>query len=197
MAANLNMNCYVDESGQDPRSRRFIPAAVVVSREDQNQIREQLVDIERRAKTYGLKWRKTKTGRGLRYLRLVMEQGIAKRHIYLGYFKKPTPYFLPVVDTIESAIKQTVKNAYYKSGVYVDGIDSKKALELTNGLRSHGIRTRRVRPARDESEPLIRLADMWAGCARQGALGNNDCQELIHEAEKSGFLIVVTPKRPL
>ena len=197
MAAKLKINCYVDESGQDPVSRYFIPAVAIVLREDQGQIREQLLAIERKTNTHGLKWRKTKTERGLHYLRLVMEQGIAKGQTYIGYFNKPTLYFLPVVDTIERAIKQTVQNQYYQSGVYVDGIDNKTALKLTNGLRSHGIRTRRVRPARDESESLIRLADMWAGCARQGALGHNDCQKLIDEAKGSGFLIVVAPKRPL
>lgn len=75
-------------------------------------------------------------------------------------------------------------------------IDAKKATELTNALRSHDIQLRHVRTVRDESEPLIRLADMWAGCARVAALGNKQAEELILTAYEQKHLIVVTSKRP-
>ena len=80
--------------------------------------------------------------------------------------------------------------------IYVDGIDKKKALELTNALRTHGVSLRRVRSARDESEPLIRLADMWAGCARGAVLGNLGAQRMIRKAEKKNHVVTIT-KRPL
>ena len=39
-----------------------------------------------------------------------------------------------------------------------------------------------VRGRRDESEPVIRLADMWAGCIRAAALGSCDEEKLLHRA---------------
>lgn len=188
--------CYVDESGQDPSSRQFVAVAIVVPRELKDDFQRQLLDIEQTAKTYGLKWHKTRA-RGFQYLAAVLHNKIAHGQTFIGYFKKPTPYFFPIVDTIESAIKQTVQDIpSYRATVYIDGIDAKKATELTNALRSHDIRLRHVRTARDESEPLIRLADMWAGCARAAALGNKQAEELILTAYEQKHLIVVTSKRP-
>jgi len=97
----------------------------------------------------------------------------------------------------EEAIRHAARKSAYKATVYVDGIDRKKSLELTNALRSHGIQLRRVRSARDESEPTIRLADMWAGCARSALLGNKQTRELIAIAERGRHLLITTFKKPL
>lgn len=113
--------CYVDESGQDPSSRQFVAVAIVVPRELKDDFQRQLLDIEQTAKTYGLKWHKTRA-RGFRYLAAVLRKKIAHGQTFIGYFKKPTPYFFPIVDTIESAIKQTVQDIpSYRATVYIDG----------------------------------------------------------------------------
>jgi hypothetical protein len=70
----------------------------------------------------------------------------------------------------------------------VDGIDRKKAQELTNALRSMGISLEFVRSRRDESEPLIRLADLWAGCIRAARSGRRPEQELVDAALRAGYL---------
>jgi len=59
--------CYVDETGQDPKSEVFIVVAVISSN-DQAYIRKQLTDIEDIAKTHKLKWHKTRHDRRMRYL---------------------------------------------------------------------------------------------------------------------------------
>lgn len=189
--------CYVDESGQDPAARDFIAVAIVIPNTVRDNYRQQLLNIEQEAKTYGLKWHKTRA-RGFQYLDSILRKRIAHGQTFIGYFKKPTPYFFPIVDTIENAIRKSIADTLrYQATVYLDGIDAKKAAELTNALRSHNIRLRLVRSARDESEPLIRLADMWAGCARAAALGNKQAEDMIVAAYEQKHLIVVTPKRPL
>ena len=57
---------------------------------------------------------------------------------------------------------------------FVDGIDRQKASELTNALRVRGVSLEKVRSRRDESEPIIRLADMWAGCIRAAREGSEE-----------------------
>ncbi len=189
--------CYFDESGQDISSREFIAVAVILTGDVRSTRHNQLLEIEKEAATHGLKWHKTKLDRSLKYLGLVLDQNSTAGQTYIGYFKKPTPYFFPIVDTIEAAIKQFTQNGTdYQATIYVDGIDKKKALELTNVLRSHAIRLRRVRSARDESEPCIRLADMWAGCARSALLGNREAQKMMRKAEKKNSIVMIT-KRPL
>jgi hypothetical protein len=178
--------CYVDESGQDDRSRHFI-VVVVVIRGEQNFIREELAGIELLSKTYGLKWHKTKHDRRMHYLALVCKDRIASGTIYYGIYKKPLPYFFPMSDTVEKAIKKVATDDY-AAVLYVDGIDKTIARKLTNILRTRGIRLGLVKSRRDESEAIIRLADMWAGCIRGALLGGMESKNMLDSAQAKGHI---------
>jgi phage gp36-like protein len=180
---------YVDESGQDPKSEIFVVVAVV-SDKDQDMLRKQLLEIERFAGTGKRKWHKSRPDRRFKYLQSVLEKKVGKGEVYFGRYKKPLPYFLPVLETIECSITAKVQKDY-RATVYIDGIDKKKAVELTNALRLRGIRLGLVRSRRDESEPLIRLADMWAGCIRGASLGKKKEKDFLLKAKKKQCLIDV------
>ncbi len=178
--------CYVDETGQDVGSEFFIVVAIINDK-DQNSLREDLLKIESQAKIGQRKWHKTQSERNAQYLQLVLEKEIGKGEVYFGRYKKPIPYFLPMLETLEKAIQDKVKGNY-KAVVYVDGIDRKKAAELTSALRVRKIKLELVRSARDESEPLIRMADRWAGCIRAAFLGRKEEQEIFNKAKKKNYL---------
>lgn len=182
--------CYVDESGQDAASEVFVVAAVITEG-DQQAIREQLDRIERNAGTNRKKWHKVRHENRMRYLTLVLEQKIAAGNVYIAHYKKPIPFFFPIIALLEKAIKQAAKETH-RASVYVDGIDDQKAKELTNALRASKISLRLVKSRRDESEPLIRLADMWAGCIRNSFLGKKDTKALFKKAQESGYLQDIT-----
>ena len=93
---------------------------------------------------------------------------------------------------IEEAIKKTVKGKPYSATVYIDGIDKQKAKEVTNVLRGNGVTLRMVKSRRDESEPLIRLADMWAGCLRNADIKGGESKTLVARAIKEGYLTETT-----
>jgi len=76
----------------------------------------------------------------------------------------------------------------YQARIYIDGVDKQKAQELTNALRARSISLRIIKGRRDESEPLIRLADMWAGCLRSALLKRKDAQEMITRAKSECYL---------
>jgi len=101
--------------------------------------------------------------------------------VFFGTYPKPLPYFFPFVDVLERAIKMKALPSY-TARVFVDGIDRQKSGELTNALRLRGITLAMVKSRRDESEPLIRLADMWAGCIRAALLGSREERELLDRA---------------
>lgn len=187
--------CYVDESGQDPRSEVFVVVAIVSDR-DQNVLRNQLLDIEYLAKTGKRKWHKSRPERRFKYLQLILEKGVGKGEVYFGSYKKPLPYFLPVIETIKKAITLKTQRQY-RATIYMDGIDKKKAAELTGALRLGGIRLGLIRSRRDESEPLIRLADMWAGCIRGASLNKTREKELLNRAKREHYLIDVQKEKPL
>lgn len=172
--------CYVDETGQDDASSVFVVVAIVSS-ENQDELRRALMDIERVAGTGHRKWHKSRATRRLRYLELVLERNIAQNNIFFGSYPKPLPYFFPFVDVLERAIK-TKALPSYTARIFVDGIDRQKSGELTNALRLRGVTLTMVKSRRDESEPLIRLADMWAGCIRAALLGAREEHELLDRA---------------
>jgi len=185
-----SLHCYVDETGQDIVSADFFVVAVV-SVDDQNALRDALIGIEHHSRTGARKWHKSKHDRRLAYLDAVLERRLPSKGVFVGHFPKPVPYFLPVLETVEHAIKATV-SSHQRAIVTVDGMDRKKAAELTNALRIRGIRLGFVRGKRDEGEPLLRLADMWAGCARAAFLGDDDARILFSRGIESGYLRDVT-----
>ncbi len=178
--------CYIDETGQDAGSEFFIVVAVVSDRE-QNLLRSQLLEVESQAKIGQRKWHKSRPERNVQYLKLVIKKEIGKGEVYFGHYKKPIPYFLPMLETLEKAILDKAKGNY-KAIVYVDGIDKKKAAELTNALRVRNIKLEFVRSSRDESDPLIRLADRWAGCARAASLDEKEEKEIFKKAERRSYI---------
>ena len=106
---------------------------------------------------------------------------------FFGIYPKPIPYFFPMLDVLEYGIRRRATTSY-TARVFVDGIDSKKAAELTNALRARGITLEMVRSRRDESEPLIRLADRWAGCIRAAQLEGTPEAALLLEAIRKGHV---------
>ena len=89
---------------------------------------------------------------------------------------------------IEKSI-QTKATQIYRAIVVVDGIDNKKAAELTGALRLKDIILDFVRSGRDESEALLRLADRWVGCARKAREEKNSEESLIMQnALTQGYL---------
>lgn len=178
--------CYADETGQDARSKVFIVAAVV-SEEEQHTLRQQIIDTKQKAGIGLSKWSNASQDRRVKFLRLVVERGIGKGDIFYGTYKKPIPYFYPMLDLIAKAVKAKAKNKY-QTKVYVDGIDRKKARELTNALRIEGISLEMVKSRRDESEPLIRLADRWAGCVRAALETNKEAKALVKRAKQEDYL---------
>ncbi len=123
----------------------------------------------------------------MRYLALALERNLGLGEIFFGSYPKPLPYFFPLLEVLQDAIRIKADSPY-TARVFVDGIDRKKAAELTNALRLRGVSLEMVKSRRDESEPLIRLADMWAGCIRGAWLGEREERALLERARATNYL---------
>ncbi len=178
--------CYVDETGQDASANFFVVVAVVSER-DQESLRQALIDIEQLAGTGRRKWHKTRPARRMHYLTRAFERNVGSKEVFFSSYPKPIPYFFPLIEVLEYAIKAKATGPY-TARIFVDGIDRKKAMELTNALRLRGVSLEMVRSRRDESEPLIRLADMWAGCIRGAQEGGAEEQALVARATQAKYL---------
>ncbi len=182
---------FVDESGQDDRSKHFIVVIVIVAK-NLADVRAELLEIESTARTNSMKWHKTRHDRRICYLELAYDRKISVGSVYFGCYEKPIPYFFPMLDVLEQAIKNNAGNSKSTATIYVDGIDKEVARKLTNTLRSRGISLRLVQSRREKSEPLIRLADMWAGCIRGALLNGKESERIFKKAKKSGYLREIT-----
>src|SRR3989344_3460773 len=112
--------CYVDETGQDASSEFFLVVAVV-NDEDQQDFRYHLTDIEKNSKTGHRKWHKSRPQRRLEYLELILKKNIGKGNVFFRRYRKPLPYFLPVLETISGAIKEKAEFSY-QAIIIIDGI---------------------------------------------------------------------------
>ena len=186
--------CYVDETGQDAASDIFVVVAVV-SAQDQEPLREALLEIERIAGIGHGKWHKSLSARRLNYLSMVLERNLCRGEIFFGSYLKPLPYFFPLLEVLEEAIRIKAIPPY-TARVYVDGIDRRKAAELTNALRLRGVSLEMVRSRRDESEPLIRVADRWAGCIRGALGGRREERALFERALSANYIAPIKAKTP-
>ena len=187
---------YVDETGQDAGSEFFI-VVTVISDKEQQLLREALLGVELVAGTGRLKWHKSRHERRMKYIEMVLQKRIGRGEVFFGKYKKPLPYFFPMLETLKQAIVNKAAGNY-RVVVSVDGIDKKKAAELTNALRLGGLRIKTVRGERDESEPLIRLADMWAGCIRDAFITGGQAKIFYEQARQTGYLIEIEKnKNPL
>src|SRR3989344_3387985 len=180
MPKTQKLYCYVDETGQDAGSEFFIVVSIV-SAENQEELSSRLLELEKKSKVGQRKWHKSRSPDREDFLKLTLRNEVASGQIYYGRYQKPLPFFLPLLETVTKAIQSEAKGPY-QAIVYIDGIDKQKAKELTNALRLKGISTSYVRSARDESEPMIRLADRWAGCIRASFRGKTQDKDLVAQA---------------
>jgi hypothetical protein len=111
----------------------------------------------------------------------VLERDLVRGEVFFGVCQKPIPYFFPMLEVLERAIK-TKAGPRTTARVFMDGIDRQKAGELTNASRLRDVRLEMVKSRRDESEPLIRLADMWAGCIRAALQGSQEAERILRRA---------------
>lgn len=191
METTQKLYAYVDESGQDTLSAFFV-VVVVINDRDQDSLRKEIILNESASQTGHRKWHKSRPDRRIRFIKRAIEHRIAFGEVFYGVYPKPIPYFFPMVDLLEYAILQKATNPYF-ARIYVDGIDLQKAAELTNALRARSLTVRLVKGRRDESEPLIRLADMWVGCIRAALLGRTAEQAILQEASNIHYLKRKTP----
>jgi hypothetical protein len=156
-------------------------------------MREQLLAIEAESKTRGLKWQQSRHDRRVKYLTMVLNWKVGAGGVYVGRYQKPVSYTSPLIYVIEHAVKdRDIAKGYYRAVVRVDGINRKVGVVLTNALRAQGVSLVLVKGKKDEGEPLIRLADMWAGCIRSALLGEKDAGALFDRAREIGYLKQVT-----
>ena len=188
-AERKRVDLYIDESGQDTKGQLFIVAGVAV--QDSDKFRQLCESFEKTSGKRKKKWASAKRDKRLNYLRAVIQEA-ASLNVTLFYsvFRKTTDYDTATINGIaKSILRLSPSNSHVY--VHVDGLAKTKRGGYKTGLRRLGFPVKKViRVAKDENEPLIRLADAIAGAAGQLLKHHSpDLETLFSEAKQRGILI--------
>ncbi len=180
--------CYVDESGQDTKGEIFL-VSVVVTRSEQDRLRELLRNAERTSRKGIKKWKKSTHAERRAYLKLVVSYLQFKDSIFFAEYRGgSTRYTELTIFTIAKAVRQRCVSKDCSVNVFVDGLKRTERFRFGAGLKQLNVPVGKVRGLRDESDEFIRLADAIAGFIRDCFAGNDELRTLYETAIKSSIV---------
>ena len=182
---------YVDESGQDTKGELFIVAVVAV--ENSDEFRQYCESLEQSSGKGRVKWRSAQKMRRLDYLRSIMLHSSSLQFtLFYRVFRRTTDYDSATIEGIARAIRRLrpIRSDVY---VHVDGLSKSKCYVYKTRLRQLSCPVKKVnRVAKDEHEPIIRLADALAGASAElEKYQNEELHKIFSQAKKSGVLISI------
>lgn len=180
--------CYVDETGQDTKGQLFIVVAIMTV--DPTEVAALLETAETASGKGKVKWHRARQSRD-EYIRAALSVDIKMKVYYQVFTGKELSYELATVQATANAIGsycQTEGIENYKATIVIDGL--RRSLQNRTGklLRSLGIRTKSVRGERDETNPMIRLADAVAGFVREAHEGDAHFDDIKEHLESQGVI---------
>jgi hypothetical protein len=179
--------CYVDETGQDPRSDFFLVSVIVVE-ENREALIQLLEGIERVSGKGRRKWMAARSEQRIIYIQHVLSLHDLKGRLIYAVYPGATDYLPKTVLTTARAITVHAKTEY-KATIFIDGLPRSLIRKVGPQLRVLEIRTEKVRGVRDEeSDALIRLADAICGFVRSARTGKSDFSKLLARAQAEGFI---------
>ena len=107
--------------------------------------------------------------------------------VFFSRYAESRAYFDLTVETVAKALHHKGQ-ASQSVTVVVDGLRGRDINRFKTSLRHRQVNVRKVRGVRDESEPIIRLADAIAGFVRDYLEGQSYALKLYEKAIKEGLL---------
>ena len=184
--APKKLYCYVDETGQDTKGEKFIVVSIVVA-EEKGKVLDFLEEAEVESGKHKRKWIKTRLTERDKYLKAVLPKAQLQGKIYYRIFHNSKEYEDLMVLVIAQAINLYIKKkdiTEYKATIIIDGLKKAEAKRVAKSLRLLGIKTRKVRGERDESNALLRLSDALAGLIREADEGNDHYNKMVNKLQK-------------
>jgi hypothetical protein len=186
-----SMYCYVDESGQHTQGAFFVIAVVIVnSIELRDEGERMLLEIEKKTGKESTKWSKTNYVKKDRYIRAIATMPKLKNCLFCSIYTDTRDYVNLTIGTIAQVIEKNVPDIdEYRVKIVVDGMNKKEAEQAAKLLNERVAVSKKVRGAKDESSPWIRLADAIAGFRRDAYEDKPYTQNLYSDIQRCGFLI--------
>jgi hypothetical protein len=188
MGKTHKLYCYVDETGQDTKGHIYVVVAILTI--EPNELSERLVSIETSSGKGKVKWHRARHSKE-DYINQTLSLKLNFNVYYQVFSGSELSFELATVQATANAIntfcrQKEIEN--YKATVVIDGLH--RSLQHRTGklLRNLGIRTKSVRGERDETNPMIRMADALAGVVREAHEGNTHFSKVKEELERQGIM---------
>jgi hypothetical protein len=187
--STLKLYCYVDETGQDTGGRLFI-VAVVMTDDQRDKLRKDLQRIERASNKRQRKWTGASRQQRIGYIQAIIEIPAFKNLVSYSRYQDSRSYvdltILSVAKAIHGKVDKT--DMSYEANIFVDGMKRSEQHRFGAGVRKLGIKVRKARGLRDQSDEFIRLADAIAGFVRDALEDDTDMKTLFKRAVKAGII---------
>ena len=112
--------CYVDETGQDPRSEVFVVVVVAVG-EEREVIRQALKEIEFASRKADKKWTKATETQQAAYCAAVSQVSALRHKIFFARYPKPVSYLDATVQAVRAALHAAGNQQAISAGHVVFG----------------------------------------------------------------------------
>lgn len=179
---------YTDESG---RGRVPFVVAVVIVGDGRDDMRSTCQRIERESKKGRDKWRKADYDERLAYMRAVVADAQFAGALCFVTFDQVSDYDTATVSAIARAIEHAHPASETRVEIFVDGLTDAMQKEYAKQLRKLVTSFVSVRGVpRDESEPLIRLADAVAGFVNHAQNEHSEAVVTLYERARSAGVLV-------
>lgn len=152
-------------------------------------IEQLLLDIEQSSGKHIKKWQKTRKAERLSYMREILRCARLKHSLFYGQFDHAGKEYLTLtIYSLSKLVFSIDPNGQRSVSVVIDALTQKERQAVGRDLRRFGIRTDKIRGKKDESSPMLRLADALAGFVRDGIEKQADFADLFDRAVRSGKL---------
>lgn len=161
----IRLHAYLDESGQDTLGLLFVVGAVVIDREEREELLEQLEALEMRSRKGRVKWSRARFTYRQNYVSDLANVTRLSGCLFIARYNETKAYNEMTADAAARAI-QAKAEGDYRVRVVVDGLTAGEKRRFVRTLRSLNVRPDDVRGAREQSDAFIRLADALCGLVR-------------------------------
>lgn len=178
--------CYIDESGQDTLGKLFV-VSIVISRNKEG-LEKQLIKIEDKQNSH-LKWRKTKHSFRINYIEEIISLSLVKKSIYIAQYPESGKAYTDLtIYSTAKAIKNIRSLSSYQIRVVIDGLKKSEIHYYKSEIKKLNLYPYSVQGAREESSPILRLADMILGLYRDYFEGKRYAEKLVNKLEKNSIV---------
>ena len=178
--------CYVDESGQDTKGKWFLVAVVLLAK-NKDKIESELQIIEQQSGKFKTKWHRSKHHQRVKYFDAVTNIPELKHSLYYSIYTNSTLFAdLIALTTVKAINAQNINN--YQTQIVIDGLRKNLEKQFAASVRKLGIKTTKIKGARDESDPIIRLADALAGLLRDNSEKKSWTNKYVNRLVKNKYV---------